>query len=234
MPVQIQRTIDAKEPSLVLTIYSRGGVGKTTLATTAPSPLIIDAEDGTKALGARGIDVPVIHVKTWQDVQEAWKMVKDDKKFQTIIIDPVGAFLDLLIENEKSGGEMNLKKWGSVKDRMRRFIWAVKDSGKHIVWVAHEKEVPDEDLQLRRPLLQANLGQELVNLCDVVGHLRIDNSGKRSLLVQPDQKYEAKDRFDSLGKLIQEPNITSMIQKIHESYKKPHTDGSSLNATATK
>lgn len=221
MSVVIQRTTDAKEPSLVLCIYSQGGVGKTTLATTAPKPIILDSENGSKALGARGIDVPVIHLKSWGDVQDAWKLVKDDAAYQSVIIDPVGAFLDLLVENEKVGGDMNLKKWGQAKERMRRFIWTVKDSGKHVVFVAHEKEEKDDEQVLRRPMLQANLWQELVNLCDVVGHLRIDSTGKRALRVQPEQKYYAKDRFDALGNQVDSPNITEMIAKIHAAYNKP-------------
>lgn len=221
MSVVIQSTRDAKAPSLVLCIYSQGGVGKTTLSTTAPKPVIVDAENGSKALGARGINVPVAHVKSWADVQDAWKLVKDDNAFQTVIIDPVGAFLDLLIENEKAGGEMSLKKWGSVKDRMKKFIWAVKDSGKHVVFVAHEKEEKDDEQVLRRPMLNANLWQELVNLCDVVGHLRVDSAGKRTLRVQPEPKYYAKDRFACLGDLIESPSITSMVAKVHAAYETP-------------
>jgi phage nucleotide-binding protein len=221
MPVQITKTTDNKVPSLVMCLYGQGGVGKTTLATTAPKPIFIDSEDGTKALGARGINVPVIHVRSWADVQEAWTSVKDDKSFETVVIDPIDKFLDLLIDAEKSGGEMNIKKWGSVKDRMRKFIWAVKSSGKHALFVAHETKDKDDEQQIRSPKLGVNLSSEIVDLCDVVGHLRISNDGKRSLRVQPEQKYEAKDRFDALGTLVELPNISDMIKKIHESYTKP-------------
>lgn len=221
MPISIVRSTEAKAPSLVLCVYSQGGVGKTTLATTAPKPIFIDAENGSKALGARGIDVPIIHVKSWADVQEAWALVKIDKAYETVVIDPVGAFLDLLIENTKAGGDMSLKKWGEAKDRMKRFIWAVKESDKHVVFVAHEKEEKDDEQVLRRPMLQANLWQELVNMCDVVGHLRIDAQGTRSLRVQPEPKYYAKDRFDALGELVAKPNITEMVKKIHTAFDKP-------------
>lgn len=221
MPIQIVRSTEAKAPSLVLCVYAQGGVGKTTLATTAPKPILIDSENGSKALGARGIDVPIVHVKSWADVQEAWTLVKNDKSYETVVIDPIGAFLDLLIDNVKGGGEMQLKKWGEAKDRMKRFISAVKDSGKHVVFVAHEKEEKDDEQVLRRPMLQANLWQDLVNMCDVVGHLRVDAHGNRSLRVQPEQKYYGKDRFDALGALVEKPNITDMIKKIHAAFDKP-------------
>lgn len=221
MPIKIVRSTEAKAPCLILTIYAGGGVGKSTLAATSPDPIFIDAENGTKAFGARGIDVPVIHVKSWEDVQEGWKAIKDDASFKTVVIDPIGSFLDILVDNVRAGGEMNLKKWGDVKDRMRRFVYTVKDSGKHVVFIAHEEETKDDEKVLRRPLLKANLSQELVNMCDVVGHLRIDAQGRRSLRVQPEEKYSAKDRFDALGQLVENPNISDIIAKVHEAYEKP-------------
>lgn len=226
MSIQILRTTELKEPRLIACIYGQGGVGKSTLAATSPSPIFIDAEQGTKAFAARGIDVPVAQVKSWDDVIEAFRLIKDDKSFETIVIDPVDRFLDLLIDKVRNGSDMNLKKFGEVKDRMRRFIWAAKDSGKHVVFVAHETKDKDDDQQIRSPMLQVNLAKELVNLCDIVGHLRVDTEGKRSLRVQPEPKYEAKDRFDALGQLVQEPNVQSLISTIHAKFtKKPDTNG---------
>jgi hypothetical protein len=70
-------------------------------------------------------------------------------------------------------------------------------------------------------MLHVNLAKELVNLCDVVGHLRVDNEGTRALRVQPEPKYEAKDRFDALGQLIKNPNIADIIAHIHAKYTQP-------------
>ena len=220
MPVQIIRTTELKEPRLIACIYGQGGVGKSTLASTAPNPIFIDAEQGTKAFAARGIDVPVVQVKSWDEVVEAFKLIKDDKAFETIVIDPVDRFLDLLIDKVRNGGDMSLKKFGEVKDRMRRFIWAAKESGKHVVFVAHETTDRDDDAQIRKPMLQVNLSTELINLCDGVGHVRVDNEGKHFVRAQPEPKYQAKDRFDALGQLIAEPNLTDIIKRIHNKFTK--------------
>ena len=240
MSIQIVRSTEAKAPSLVMCIYSMGGVGKTTLATTAPKPIFLDAENGTKALGARGIDVPIINLKSWADVAEAWGMIKDSKEYETVVIDPIGSFLDLLVESVRGGADMNLKKWGEAKDRMRRFIITVKDSGKHVAFIAHEKEEKDDDQVLRRPMLQANLWQELVNLCDGVGHLRVDAQGKRLLRVQPEHKYYAKDRFDALGDLVFVPDISesrdviaNMIKTVHTAYDKPPFEDKPVASTSS-
>lgn len=219
MPIKIQQTAEMKAPSLVMCIYGAGGVGKTTLATTAPKSVFIDAEQGTKALGVRGIDVPVVQVKSWKEVNEAWKLIQE-KDYETIIIDPVGRFLDLLIEEEKAGGHMTLQKWLFVKDRMRKFVWAIKESGKHVIFIAHEKIDNDDQSLVRRPDLAANLSGELVNLCDVVGHMRIDNEGVRTLRVQPEPKVTAKDRFAAVGDKMDKPDITEMIKLVHAAYNK--------------
>lgn len=221
MSIKIINSLEATAPKLVMCIYGQGGVGKSTLAATAPKPIFIDAEDGTKAFGARGIKVDIAKVSSWSDVQEAWKLIASSKDYETLVIDPVGAFLDLLVAEISRGMDMNLKKWGEVKDRMRKFIWMVKNSGKHVIFVAHEDKKVDEEMQIRSPKLAANLSDELVNLCDVVGHFRIEKDGRRAILVQPEMKYVAKDRFDVLGTTIHSPDVSLMIAKIHDVYNKP-------------
>jgi hypothetical protein len=172
MALELKMTTEMAAPSLVLCVYGQGGIGKTTLAASAPNPVFIDAEEGTKGLGSRGISVPVYQVKSWKEVQEAWGLIKNNPAFETVVVDPIGAFLNLLIDEVKGGNsDMSLRLWGTAKERMRKFIWAVKLSGRHVIFIAHEGKDKDEEKILRSPELAANLSKELINLCDVVGHL---------------------------------------------------------------
>lgn len=214
-------------PPMIAVVYGPGGVGKSTLATTAPKPVFIDAENGTKAFGIRGIDVPVAHVKSWEDVRQAWAVILENPAYETVVIDPIGKFLDLLIEQVSAGGEMNMRKWGEAKKLMYKFISVVKDSGKHVVFVAHEDKDKDEDVQLRRPMLAANLSQPLVDMSDVVGHLRVDANGERSLRVQPEPKFVAKDRFSLFGETVKNPNFSRMIDLMREAYDRPPFESAS-------
>jgi hypothetical protein len=206
------------KPSLVLCVYGDGGVGKSTLASTAPSPIFLDSEEGVKAFKARGINVPFIAIKSWANVREAWSLISKSDEYKTVVIDPMDVFMSLLIEDLSGSGTMTLQKWGIAKTQMRKFIWAVKSSGKHVVFVAHEAETQDEDKLIRSPRIAANLSKELTDLCDVVGYLRVGEGNIREMIVQPMEKYKAKDRYDAFGKILKNPNVTDMIETIHKKY----------------
>jgi hypothetical protein len=40
-------------------------------------------------------------------------------------------------------------------------------------------------------------------------------------LVQPTEKWVAKDRFDALGDKVAAPNVSEMVALIHAAYDKP-------------
>jgi hypothetical protein len=80
----------SKAPCIIL--YGPPGIGKTTLACKAPSPIVLKIEDG---LGE--IDVPVITLedgstilKTYSDVMEALTALRtQDHQFKTVVIDSI-------------------------------------------------------------------------------------------------------------------------------------------------
>ena len=200
-----------------MTIFGVGGAGKTTLATTAPKPIFIDAEDGTKALGARGIDVSVVSVKTWNDVREAWTLIKSKPEYETIVIDPTGQFLEMLIESIAGGGGMDLKKWGDAKAKFRKFLWEVKQSGKNVLFIAHDDQKSDDQSVIHAPKVSANLSTELVNMSDIVGFMYVNNN-QRYLRIQPALKIVAKDRFDTGKDVIENPNVSEIIALVHKKF----------------
>ena len=73
-------------------IYGRPGVGKSTFAAGAPSPLFLDIEHGTNAL-----DVDRVHPTTYREVIDAIEAVPTD--YKTVVIDTIDA-LEKLIHAE--------------------------------------------------------------------------------------------------------------------------------------
>lgn len=222
MSLQIQYTQDSEKPSLVMCIYGPGKVGKTTLATTAPKPLFLDGENGTKGLKTQAINVPVVHVKTWLDIQECYREFKDSKEFETIVIDPLGFFMDALLQEVSQGrGQegMTLQKWGIALDKFKNFTKAWTLSGKHVLFIAHDELLADEGTQLRRIQLPGkNLPSVFRNMMDAVGYYIAGTNKERELLVQPTGKIDAGSRFNCFEPVLKNPNITEMIEKIHSFY----------------
>lgn len=211
------------KPSVVMLVYGQGGVGKTTFAASAPKPLLIDCENGAKYFGLRGIDVDVARIGKWEDMDGIFDVIKRDE-YETIIIDPIGELMEklkryMVAKGDRklvqSDGSPSMSGWGWLKDTMRSTIKVLRDSGKHLILVAHVSEIDDEGKLVKRPMIMTKLSEELINLVDIVGYMTIvqdEGKEKRAIFVDPSsEKYEAKDRTGQLGKVIP-PDFPAIIK----------------------
>ena len=67
--------------------YGAEGVGKSTFATGAPSPIWLGAEGGTMALDVERLPEP----KTWDEAMSSLSDVRNDAHdFKTLVLDPLG------------------------------------------------------------------------------------------------------------------------------------------------
>lgn len=229
MPIKIINTKNNQtEAKINMLVYGHGGVGKTTFATTAPKPIIADCEGGTTYMGKRGISVDVVRINTWEDIEEFYKLVKKSD-YETIIIDPINEALEKLTDYLKKKNPrltnqneaLTLQGWGLVKEKMRNFLKTLRDMEKHLIIIAHVDEKQDEASAIKkRPRLQANLTQELINQMDIVAYMQVikstDGTVKRILRVQPESDYfEAKDRTNTLGDIV-EPDFTNIVKAVVE------------------
>lgn len=207
-------------------VYGMGGVGKTTFGATAPKPLLVDCENGAKYFGLRGIDVDVAKVGSWSDLEGIFDVAKSGE-YETIVIDPVGELMEKLKRYMiakadrklvQADGSPSMAGWGWLKDTMRATIKTLRDSGVHLILVAHVDEKADEDRLVKRPMIMTKLSDELVNMVDIVGYMTTvqdpDDGEKRVILVDPaSDKYVAKDRTGQLGKIIP-PQFDAIIKAV--------------------
>ncbi len=222
--LKIYNTADAQiKPSIIMMVYGEGGVGKTTFSATGPKPLIVDCEGGAKYFGLRGITVDVAQIKSWSEMRNVLDEIKGDK-YETIVIDPIGELMDKLkrymfsLNDSKltqKDGSPTMAGWGWLKKTMRDYIKVLRDSGKHVILVAHIEEKTDEDRMIKRPKIETKLSDDLVTMVDIVGYMTMvqdEGVSKRVIIVDPsNDKYTAKDRTGQLGKII-EPDFTKIVE----------------------
>lgn len=221
--MKLYNTADPQvKPPLVMLLYGEGGVGKTTFTSTAPKPILGDCENGAKYFGLRGIKADVALIEKWGDMKEFIEAAKD---YDTVVIDPIGELMSKLkrymvamndSKNVQKDGNPTMAGWGWLKKTLLDTLKVIRDSGKHVILVAHLEEKDDEGRMVKRPKIETKLADDLVNMVDVVAYMTVvqDQGGenKRILIVDPgNDKYTAKDRTGMLGKII-EPDFSKIIE----------------------
>jgi len=199
-------------------VYGEAGMGKTVLAGTAPSPLIISAESGLMSLA--DFDIPVIECLSKADVDEAYHYAIESDH-ETICLDSVSEIAEVVLAGEKKSHKDGRKAYGVMNDLMIPLIRNFRDiKGKNIYFTAKQIRLVDEanGITSYAPSLPGKyLNNNIEYFFDLVMCLRIgeDEEGEkyRYLMTQPDLYYQAKDRSGKLNE-VEQPNLTDIFKKI--------------------
>ena len=172
--------------TIVTCIYGPPGVGKTSLASSAIAPLLLDFDAGSHRSQFRK---DVVQIGSWNDIQGITPA--DLANYKTIIIDTIGRALDLLSAdiiqgNSKMGrnGSLTLQGYGELKGRFTQWLKYLRSFGLDIVIVAHSAEVQQGDIMMDRIDAQGSSKNEVYKSADLMGRLSFD-SGKRMLNFNP-------------------------------------------------
>lgn len=199
--------------TLTALIYGQPGAGKSTLACSAPSPVMLDFDGGaTRINGAH--QVPTVQVKRWEDVELALNEIRDAGEFATIIIDTVGKMMMYMEEYIKRtnakmknyDGSLTLKGYGLRKQMFLNFIKSVSVMGMNIVFVGHEIEQKRGDDTIIRPEIGGSSTNDLMKELDLVGYVETIGQS-RTISFDPCDKYYAKNTCN-MGGIIKLPILT--------------------------
>lgn len=199
--------------TLTALIYGQPGAGKSTLACSAPSPVMLDFDGGaTRINGAH--QVPTVQVKRWEDVELALNEIRDAGEFATIIIDTVGKMMMYMEEYIKRtnakmknyDGSLTLKGYGLRKQMFLNFIKSVSMMGMNIVFVGHEIEQKRGDDTIIRPEIGGSSTNDLMKELDLVGYVETIGQS-RTISFDPCDKYYAKNTCN-MGGIIKLPILT--------------------------
>lgn len=183
--------------TIKMLIYGNPGIGKSTLALSAPNPVLLDFDGGVHRVNG-AFQCPTLQVKSWDEVLEA--LEEDLSEFGTIVIDTVGKMLDYMsayiIKNDSKmamrDGSLSLKGYGARKTMFVNFISKCSMLGKHVVFVAHEKEEKDGEMRIVRPEIGGSSAGDLMKELDLVGYMQAIGT-ERHVFWSPQEKFYAKN-----------------------------------------
>lgn len=179
-------------------IYGQPGIGKSTLALSAPNPVVIDADNGMNRV-APHLRVPSLQVSSYAQILE---LLESDElnAFETIVFDTIGAVLEIMEphlikmnpKNAKSNGTLSLQGYGERKRTFNALVRTTNQKGKNILFVAHEKEEKDGENKIIRPDIPGSSGADIIKILDFVGYMEAKGE-KRTISFYPTERYYAKN-----------------------------------------
>lgn len=200
-----EMTFTDKNFSMIL--YGPPGLGKTTLALSAPDPILIDYDNGVSRVKAYH-RCPTIMPSTYEEVLKDIKS-EDVKNCKTLIIDTGGSFVTYLQDwamrtnptiNCQKNGALSLKGFGAVKQEFQRFTNHCRDVlRKNVIYVFHSIEEKDKDGNPIQRLLCEGAARNIVwQPCDFGGFMQMIGN-QRTISFTPSQEYFAKGCFGISG-----------------------------------
>lgn len=186
--------------TIKMLVYGQPGIGKSTMALSAPSPVLFDFDGGVQRVNV-AFQCPTLQVKNWEQALQALDELKGGGvTCQTIVIDTAGKMLDFMsdyiMRNDSKmrmrDGSLSLKGYGARKVMFQNFLHTVASMGKNIVFVAHEREDKDGDTKIVRPEIGGSSAGDLMKELDLVGYVQAIGND-RTVFWTPQEKFYAKN-----------------------------------------
>lgn len=188
-------------------IYGSPGVGKTTLALSAPDPILLDFDRGISRVSAahrKDTAFCNTYLEVLQDINSP-----DMRDYQTVVIDTGGSFVTFLKDwamtekgaKTKSGEFNGLKGFGFVKSEWNRFTEDVKTRlNKNIIYVFHSNEGADKDGNpIQRLVCEGSVRNTVWTPCDFGGYVQMIGD-QRVICFTPEQEFFAKGCHGIVGR----------------------------------
>lgn len=202
-------------------VHGQAGIGKTCLCASLPKPIILSVESGLLSLA--DVDIPVIEIKTIDDLAEAYDWLaesEEGRQYQSVCLDSVSEIAEVVLSNEKGKEKDPRKAYGNMQEIMAELMRNFRDlPGRNVYFSAKQERIQDESGRiLYGPSMPGQkLAQQIPYLFDEVFCYQMvkDQNGvpQRILLTQPDGISVAKDRSGKLD-MWEEPNLGAIIDKI--------------------
>lgn len=194
--IQIHNAKDIETPYTRWFFYGATGAGKTTCASTFPKPFFILPKNENSILTVQGRDIDYTLVSSRQDMHAVLahltaqhaKMLtlyaqKQDEAaeqafpWQTIVIENLSHYCELLVEDISRGGQqrMDQQGWGMLSNHLRNVHATLCDMDVHTVYTSLDTV---DDNGLGRPMMTGKNAIIMPSSCDVIAHCEAVVKGK--------------------------------------------------------
>lgn len=128
------------------------GLGKTTLALSAPNPLLFDLDNGIARVRAEHRKMTSV-CETYEELLSDMKS-EEYKNAATIILDTGGSLVQMMQPwaktQEPKAARDGRAMFGVIKREFDRLTWQIRQDGKNVVIVFHTTEVQKGDVTVTR------------------------------------------------------------------------------------
>jgi hypothetical protein len=199
--------------------YGDSGSGKTRAASTFPRPLFIVPQNEGSLATLRGEDFPYYEVsdmssplvngvggmtRVLDEIEELYAKNPDEFPYDTIVIESLTHYTDLVIEELSNGGRtmMDQFRWGQLSGHLRNVQARLRRLDVHAVFTAlAETDKGDDNAVTGEPMLSGKSALKLPAACDVIGYCEV-TTGKNNPIwrvhFRRHKHFMARTRFAGL------------------------------------
>ena len=205
----IKKSSELAIPETVkIMIYGQAGMGKSTLALSAPSPLLLDFDGGVKRINLAHLEgVDSVQVESWDNIKQV--VQEDLSAYKTIVVDTVGKMMDFIITYKCGSRQPYLKDWGGINMEFQWFTRCLSAMNKNIVFVAHRDTRKEGDDTVFIPSLREKSYNSIVTDLDLLGYVEMrteNNKQVRTITFDPTSRNDGKNTCN-LPSVMQIPTI---------------------------
>lgn len=208
--------------------YGPPGSGKTVLGATAPTPLVLDFEDGSMSI--REAKVDLYPIRKWEDVTDAWyTLATEGHSWKSVVIDTVSMMQEVASRETKllsdfTAGTDPRHSYGKISAIMKDIIWKFALLPMNVIFLAQMRiedvepgDKPEEGTYPLLPDVTPSIYKVLAAAPDVIGRTFVRNTPGGVIYgvsFGPDSRSVAKQRALGLPAEVSNLTIPKLIEKI--------------------
>jgi len=209
MAIVKPENMDFSNKNIIMIISGAPGIGKTTLALSAPNVLLIDADEGLARVNpAHRKDSSIC--KTYEELLDDLKAAEGH--YETIVIDTCGALIEMMKDwairtdptARKKNGGFSLQGYGVIKSEFLRLSAELRKKF-NVVFLFHATREKNGDEEFYDIVCEGATKTLVWQPADLGAYMHIVN-GERYLGFTPTANYNAKSAYGIKG-LVKVPEL---------------------------